>query len=93
MKQPLGDTMFNFSCVILIGTFIGGWILLIVIMLVQKFFPIAESTTERFLQKISKPIEQIQKYSFIVLAVLFLLRVLTAFLGWAPSIGSDLIEE
>jgi len=93
MNQLLGDTLFNVACVVLVSTFIGGWILLIAVMLVQKLFPAVESRAENFLQKISKPIGQIQKYVFIMMIVLLLLRFFAGLLGWAPPLEYGPAQE
>ena len=93
MKESMGDTLFNVACIVLVSTFIVGWILLIAVMLAQKLFPAIEAKAENFLQKISKPIGQIQKYSFIIMIVLFLLRLLAGLLGWATPLGQESAEE
>ena len=86
MKEPLGDTLFWLATIILGLTFIAGWVVLIVVMLLQWLFPKFDNKFEAFLQTVSKPLGLIQKYSIYAIVILFLIRLIVGWLGWAPPL-------
>lgn len=88
MKEPLGDTIFWIMAVIFGSAFIGGWILLLTVMFLQWLLPNSNEKLEKFLQKVSKPLGLIQKYSIYCIIILFILRLVVGWLGWAPPLNT-----
>lgn len=91
MSKPFGDLLFDIAIIILLITWIGGWIILIVASLTQKIFPTSDTIVEKFLQVISAPLSIIQKYALIIVVILFFMRLIIGWLGWAPPL--ILLEE
>jgi len=86
MDRPLGDTIFDILIAVLIIAWGVGWIVLLATMSVQKMFPGLEPHAERFLQGSGKLIERIQQAALVSAAILFLIRLLAGWLGWAPPL-------
>lgn len=86
MKEPLGDTIFWVAIVILAGTIVLGWIVLLTVMLLQLILPKHNDKLEIFLQFATKPLGQIQKYSIYAALILFAVRLIAGWLGWAPPL-------
>ncbi|MBN8697162.1 MAG: hypothetical protein J0L87_11595 [Bacteroidetes bacterium] len=89
MEESIGDKIFNFSCVILGGTFIFGWIILIGFMFLQWMLPKFEGKFEFLLLKFSAPLSIIQKYSFYCIILLLILRLIASWLGWATPLSGS----
>ena len=90
MNEPLGDKLFNIAIIVLVVGWAFGWILLIGVTLIQKLIPSVETNAENFLQKTMRPLKYLTKYALIAAAILFLIRLLAGWLGWAPPLRSTL---
>ena len=82
-----GNTLFDIAFVSLGAIWILGWILLFSVMIGEKLIPSKTEQLEQFLKKSSSFLNPIQKYLFIVLVVLFAVRLLAGWLGWAEPLG------
>ena len=84
--EPIGDKLFIIAAYIFGSAFVVGWLVLIIVMILEWIFPKSEWRLENFLQKISFPIEILQKYSLIALLVLLFIRWISGILGWTEPL-------
>ena len=89
MKEPLGDTIFWILIIILGSTLILGWVVLLTVTFLQWIIPKSNDKLEKFLQTASKPLGIVQKYSIYSAVILFILRLVVGWLGWAPPLNSS----
>jgi hypothetical protein len=88
MKEPAGDKIFYVIIIILVFTFAAGWIILLTITLLQSLLPKQSHMLEKVLQSVSKPLGSIQKYAVYIALGLCVIRLLAAWLGWAPPLNT-----
>jgi hypothetical protein len=92
MNTPLGDRLFEISILLFGSIWIIGWILLFLILLLKLIFPKYKTDLQRFSDYTFKPLSLIQKYSLWAVILLFLLRLVIGWLGWAEPLNG-LIDE
>jgi len=80
--EPLGDTIISWSMYIFIASWGLGWVLLLLIMLIQKCFLNLKQKSEGILKSIERLIGLIMKYSLIAAGVLLLIQLIAFLLGW-----------
>ena len=83
MREPLGDTIIWIVLGVFFVIYISGWILLIVISLLQRMIPSLSDRLEDFMQKTFNVISPVQKYSLYIVVILVLFRIIAELLGWA----------
>lgn len=86
MDKPIGGILFMISVWAFAFTFVFGWVVLIVVALLQWMFPKHEHKLDSFLKRIMDPLGKLQKYSLWALGVLFVIRILAGWLGWAEPL-------
>jgi len=85
MTEPLGDKIVSWLMYIFVSFWGLGWILLLLIMLIQKIFPKLENKSEKILKTLGNIIGKIMKYSLIAVGVLLLIQlmgIVAKWLGW-----------
>ena len=81
-----GDKLFDFLVVFIASLWVLGWVILLIVSIIQKINPKLDTKTEQFLQSSMKIIAPIQKYSLIMLLFLFCVRILAGWFGWAKPL-------
>jgi hypothetical protein len=81
-----GDKLFDFLVVFTASLWVLGWVILLVVTIIQKVNPKLDAKTEQFLQNSMKFIALIQKYSLIMIIFLFCVRLLAGWFGWAKPL-------
>ena len=89
----LGDRLLNILIVVFIGTYLLGWLILLLSILLQKILPKHEEKIEAILQKIGNICSFIMKYSAIIGIVLFVVRILGEWLGWFKVANPPVIND
>ena len=90
MTEPLGDKVISWLMYIFAASWGLGWILLLLIMLIEKLFPNLEQKGEKLLKTTGKFIGSIMKYSLLAVGVLLLIQLIGIVanrLGWTRAIG------
>jgi hypothetical protein len=90
MIEPLGDKIISLLLYIFAASWGLGWILLLLIMIIEKLSPNLEQKGEYLLKTIGKYIGSIMKYSLIAVGVLLLIQLIAIvanWLGWTKPIG------
>lgn len=86
MNEPLGDKLFDIAIVTFAIVFVVGWTLLLSISILQWAFPNRSDSLEFFLQKTSKPLTVLQRYSGYAALILLAIRFIAGLLGWGPPL-------
>ncbi len=93
MKEPLGDILIKSLGIIFVSIWILGWLILIISFVLKKILPKYESKFENFIQRTSRPLGVIQKYSLWGLLILLALQMISGWLGWTESTQNGLVDE
>lgn len=86
MNEPIVDTLFTFAIYAFAFAFVFGWVILLGVMLLQWVLPKYEDGLEDFLQRVSKPLSILQKYSLWAIGILLAIRLLSGWLGWTEPL-------
>jgi hypothetical protein len=82
-----GNALVDITVASLAGIWILGWILLLSIMIAEKLVPSKTEKLELLLKNTGRILGPVQKYLFVFLVVLFALKLITGWLGWAEPLG------
>jgi len=76
LKAALGYKLLLIAGIVFITVWVLGWIVLLIFMLLEMLFPKSKSKIEMILDIGANILGPIQKYSFIIIVVLFLILLL-----------------
>lgn len=92
MNAPLGDRLLEVSILIFASVWIIGWIILFSTLILKWILPKYKNNLERLNYYLVKPISFIQKYSLWAAIILFVLRLIIGWLGWAEPLNGTIDE-
>ena len=93
MREPIGDILIELLGIIFVSIWILGWLILLISVVLKKNLPKYESKLENFIQRTSRTLGVIQKYSLWGFLILLVLQIIASWLGWAESTQNGLIDE
>lgn len=82
MTEPLGDKIITWLIYIFAICWGLGWVINLLLLLIEKFFPKLEQKVENLLQTMYKFIKPIMKYSLIAVGILLLIHLIASWLEW-----------
>lgn len=88
----LADRLFGITAIVLLCTFVFGWMVLLTITLLKSIFPSKKDLLERNLQFIGKIVSPIQNCSIIIIFILLILYLISKFVNPLSSFAKYLFQ-
>lgn len=88
MPEPIGDKIFTIILFVLCATFIIGWFLLLIELLIERFFFKQATRIKLPLKQIHGTLWNVQKYAGYIALALLAIRLVAGWLGWTSPVSS-----